>query len=113
MSDTEQLEKIEVSIEQAQFNIARKAKLMNLMKNPDFNSLVLEDYFLKEASRLVLVRADPNMQDEEHQKAIDQAIVSIGGFRQYINTIMQLGSMAERALKDDQETREEILAETA
>jgi len=105
-----QLEAVELSIENATKNIARMESLQKLTDNKEFNTIVLEGYFKDEASRLVLIKADPNMQDDVEQKSIDNQIIAIGHVRQYFGTIMQIGTMSAKALNDDMETREEILA---
>jgi len=46
-----------------------------------------------------------------YQDQIDKQIIAIGQLRQYFRTIMALGSQAEQAMADDEETREELLAE--
>jgi len=112
MSNTEQqLASIEITLEQAQAAVAARKALQTLTKNPEFKELVLEGYFEKEASRVVLLRADPSMQDELNQKDLDNQIVAIGYLRQYLSGIMIKGRTAEKAIQDCNETREEILAE--
>ena len=44
-------------------------------------------------------------------KTIDDGITAVGHFRQYLNTVMQIGRMAEQGIKEDEETRQELLAE--
>ena len=107
----EQLEQIEISIEQAQEAVALKRALNNLLKNKDFESIISIGYFEKEASRLVLLKADASMAKDSDQNLILKSIDSIGFLRQYFTTIMQLGRMAERSIEEDQLTREELLAE--
>lgn len=108
---SEQLENIELSIEQAKRSIGEMTTLQKLTKNEDFKKVILEGYFEKEASRLVLLRAEPSMSDAESRAIIDDQITAIGFLRQHFTTIMQFGRMAERALADDEATREEILEE--
>lgn len=106
-----QIEEIEISIEQAKSTISTMESLLKLTKNRDFKKVVLEGYFEKEASRLVLLKADPSLQKDEDQNQIMNQINAIGYVRQYFNTIMQLGRMAERSLEADENTREELLGE--
>jgi len=58
-----------------------------------------------------MLKADPNMQEEQYQKQLDASITAIGYLRQYFVTINQLGRMAQNSLDSDQQTREELLAE--
>lgn len=106
-----QLERVEISIEDAKNSIALKKSLENLTNNPDFIKIVREGYFKTEAVRLVMLKADHNFRSDEDQKGIITALDGIGAFKMYCNTIMSLGRMAERALSDDEATREQILAE--
>lgn len=112
MSTTEQqLEQVEISIEQAKEAIAKRDALVRLTANPDFKKIVLEGYFEKEASRLVLLKADPEMQGDTEQKQINNSINAIGYVRLYFHTIMQIGAQMDRTMAEDEKTREELLAE--
>lgn len=111
MSTTEeQLESIDVSIEMAQKSVNNMTDLIKLTSNKEFKNIIEEGYFVKEASRLVLVKADPSQQGEAEQAAIEKAINAIGFLRQYFVQIMQIGRMNEKAIIDDELTREDILA---
>jgi hypothetical protein len=79
--------------------------------NPEWKKLILDGYFRDEAARLVLLKADYGVQDEQVQKDIIKSIDAIGYFRRYLATIMQRGYTAENALRSDEETREELLSE--
>ena len=107
----EQLEQIEIDIATAQEHADRADALQRLHENKDFRKIVLEGFFKDEASRVVLLKADPNVQGDSEQKHIDRIITSIGGLRQYFGTIYQMGNMAHRALEEHKATREEILQE--
>jgi len=102
---------IEISIEQAKEVVDVMKKLQRLTDNQDFKDIVLDGYFLDEASRLVLIKAEPSQQSEKDQKLINDSITAIGHFRQYLSTIMQTGKAAEHAIGADEQTIEEILAE--
>ena len=111
MSTEQELEIIEISIEQARQTVDTLNSLKRLTTNKDFISIIHEGYFEKEASRLVLVKAEPSMQTAEHQTMLLKQIDAVGYLRQYLSTIMQLGYTAMRSLDDDEKTREELLAE--
>lgn len=110
---TQSLETIELSIKHAKKSVDLMKSLDKLTRNRDFKMVVLDGFFEKEAIRLVTLKADPNMQDEDSQRAIIAQMDSIGGFRQYLSGVIQMGRMAEKAMADDQATREELLAEGA
>jgi hypothetical protein len=107
----QQLETIEISIKQAQANIALKRALIRLQEDTNFNKLIMEGYFENEAVRLVLLRADPSQQGTDDQVAINKSIDAIGFLRQYLVAVNQIGTIAEKAIKEDEQTREDILAE--
>jgi len=111
MNNSEQLEQVEISIEQAKAAVAFKEVLTRLTDNKDFKEIIIEGYFKEEASRLVLLKADPAMQGESEANQISKSIDAIGYLRLYLHTIMQRGIAMENSLKADENTREELLAE--
>ena len=80
---TQQIEQIELSIENAKKRIDDAAALDRLYKSPDFKQIFLDGYFRDEASRTVLLKADPNMQGKREQKDCNNVILAIGMLRQY------------------------------
>jgi predicted ATPase with chaperone activity len=108
---SQDLETIELSIKHAKKSVDLMKSLDRLTRNRDFKALFLEGYFEKEPVRLVTLKADPNMQDAESQEAIIKQMDAIGTVRQYLSGILQMGRMAEKAIADDEATREEMLAE--
>jgi hypothetical protein len=107
----DQIEQIELNIEDAKQVVARKRAVEALLKNPSFKKVITEGYFKEEASRLVLLKADMNYQTEESQTQIDKSIIGIGYLRQYLSSLMQLGTMAENAIASDEATLQELLTE--
>jgi hypothetical protein len=105
------IETIEISIKQGKETVDKMNSLLKLTKNKDFKKVIDDGYFVEEASRLVLLKADPSLQSVEDQRQIDNSILAIGYFRQYLATIFQLGRMAEKSLKEDEEVREELMSE--
>jgi len=108
MTPDQQIEQIELSIEQAKSSIDMRDALRRLNENKDFKKVIVEGYFEKEASRVVLLKADPNTQDTETQDALDKSIIAIGQLRQYMRTIFQVGGMADGAMGSHEEALEEI-----
>lgn len=107
-----EIEEINISINEAKNRVAIKNSLDRLTRDPNFERVILTGYFMEEASRLVLLKADPAMQSTESQLAITKCIDAIGHFRQYLRTTIQLGIMAEKSLAEDEQTREEIMQES-
>ena len=110
---SDRIENIEISIQQAQKQVNKMNSVFNLHNNRDFIDVIEKGYFEEEASRLVLLKADPNLQKPEDQASIIRSIDAIGHFRQYLGTVISLGRMMEKSLADDVETRNELLAEDA
>jgi hypothetical protein len=107
----QQLRQVQLTIEQAKASIERMKKLQRLFQNEDFQDIINEGYFVEEAARLVGARADANIQGKEQQRHINLLIDGVGALRHYFSNIERWGHMAEDALKNHEETREEILRE--
>lgn len=105
------LHSIEISLSEAKSKVALKHALERLTDDINFQQVIIHNYFVNEASRLVLLKASPAMQSKDDQKAINKAIDAIGHFRQYLHSVIQIGSMAEKSIKEDEETKEDLLRE--
>ena len=107
----EDLERIEVDIKTAEENIARYEALQRLKVNRDFKEVIEEGYLKDESVQAVLSKAEPSLQGDEHQKMLDNIIIGIGYFRQYLVKLHQLGVQSKRAIESHRMTREEIMSE--
>jgi hypothetical protein len=107
----EELAKLEITIEQAKKDVARKDRLVRLQSNPDFKELIEKDFLESHAIRQVMLKAHPGMQDEKSQKIVDQQINAIGQLKQYLIAVYTQGLNAEVAIGEDENTREELLKE--
>ena len=105
------INKVEISIEEAQSHIDLSKALERLHDNADFQKVILNNYFMYEASRAVLLKADPEMFRPGKQDEVDRVIAGIGQLRQYFLKIFNLGDMAERSIEADKQTQEELLKE--
>lgn len=108
---SDMIENIDISIEHAEKYVNKMNSVFNLSKNKDFIDVIEKGYFEEEASRLVLLKADPNLQKPDEQVSILRSIDAIGHFRQYLGTVINIGRMMEKSLMDDIETKRELLAE--
>jgi hypothetical protein len=111
MNQAHTVETIDISIKQAEKYVNKMNSVFNLHKNKDFIDVIEKGYFEEEASRLVLLKADPNLQKPEDQNTIMKSIDAIGYFRQYLSNVISLGRMMEKSLEEDKETRRELMAE--
>lgn len=111
-NDTEQqLQEVKLTIEQAKANIDRKNQLYRLLDNKDFQEIIQVGYLHDEAVRLVQALSDANMQTKEHQKHLHKMINGLGCLQQYLAYIERQGLGAEGAIKQHEETREDLLRE--
>jgi hypothetical protein len=108
---TNQIQEIELNIEAAKEALAFKKAVQALLKNAHFKKVITEGYFKEEASRVVLLKADASQQSAESQNELNNSIIAIGYLRQYLSSLMQLGTMAENAINSDEQTLEELHAE--
>ena len=109
MQNTEQLQNIEVSIEEAKTAIQLKDNLLRLSSNDDFISIIEHGYFKSEAARLVMAKSAGLT--VEQQTNIDNMIFGVGALYNYLNSVHSRGMQMEAALRDDESAREEILQE--
>lgn len=106
MSD---IKSVELSLKQAKDKVKLGDALLRLQKNRDFKLLVEDGYFIKEASRLVAARGNPNITSTPANLIeIDNGIIAIGSLQQYFNKLMIEADMAEKAIEDC-ETELEVL----
>jgi hypothetical protein len=106
------IEQVEMSIERANESVELMDAYGRLMKNKDFMLLIKDTYFLNHASRLVLLRGDPNI-SPEHQAGILKDIDGIGSFRTFLREIVQAGNQAKGAIEEYEGTLEELREESA
>lgn len=102
---------IDITMDQCKENIELMECLDRLRKNKDWTKLIEKGYLEKEAARLVLAKAEPSLQAEEHQNSLDKMINGVGYFRQYLNKIYQIGYQSQRALPEHENTRNELMEE--
>lgn len=105
------IEEVELGIEEAKAMIARAEALKTLLKNKDFKEVISEGYLKEEPVRLVLLKADPATLNDEAQANIDNGIIAIGHFNQYLRTVQAIGNMAARSLQEYEELHAELLQE--
>jgi hypothetical protein len=109
MSQSE-IEEVELSIEHARQLVERGQMAERLSRNKEFKTLVLEGYFVNEAARLALLYSDPNVPSEMREHLL-RDISAPGCFKRYLSSIVQMGHVAERELREHMETLDEIRAE--
>lgn len=104
------INQLEIDIDMARAAIHKMEALDRLYKNRDFKELITDGYFMKEASRNVLLKGDLNI-TEETERHCDKMIVGIGCLRAYFQTVNHFGQQAQVAMVDYEETHQELLQE--
>ena len=105
------MQEIEITIEEAKRAIYLGELVTKLQLNPDFKELVTEGYFKEDAARVVMLKADKEFQTPEKQSKLDNDILGISVFGEYLRTKKVLGNMAKDSLREHEQTREAIAQE--
>ncbi|WP_027854448.1 hypothetical protein [Marinobacterium litorale] len=113
MNEDMNIETIELNIKEAErmADLARSVK--RLRSNRDFKKIIMEGYFENEPVRLVMLKSDPQFQSEERQQALLKEMDGIGSLRNYLQTILTMGNMAEKEIADSEQELELMRAEEA
>lgn len=105
------IDEIELNIEQAKAFVEQGRALERLYANRDFQEIIGKGYLEKEAVRLVHLKSDPSMQSDEMQEAVVKSIDAIGCLTHFFRSISHQAMLAEKAIEEDERTREELLEE--
>ena len=106
----EQFEQIEVALEDAKKAVLKADALHRLIKNDDFKVIIDVGYFEEEASKLVLSLGNPGYSKEQIEKT-EQLIRGISCLSGYFGSINHFGNEALKAIRDLEQTKEELLSE--
>lgn len=108
----EAVQELRVTEEQAKYFVDLMESLERLYNNKDFKTVFLDGYFKEEASRLVLLRADNNIQQDENViKSIDDKIIGIGELRQFLLTVFARGRQMKEAVQEANEYVDDVASE--
>lgn len=94
LSDIQDLEQ---GIKDAEILINRRRMALKLSENLEFRKLILEDFCVTEAARLVQLSGDPILGDKERADSLAMAQAS-GHLKRYLSMMIQMGYHAEREL---------------
>jgi len=104
MSDIQDLEQ---GIKDAETLIARRQMALKLSENREFRKLILEDFIVTEAARLVQMSADPALNQQQRDDALSMAQAT-GHLKRYLSMMVQMGYQAERELPQMQVALDEL-----
>lgn len=110
-SPDSEIEVIRITIEQAKEFVTLRDELMNLTSNRAFKRIFLDGYLKEEASRLVQICAEPNHLD--HKEMIQNDMIGISCFRQYMEEVLRKGDQAEQTIIEHEKALDEAYAEDA
>ena len=83
-----------------------------LSKNPEFISLIMEDYFTREPHRLGGLMASGRLNENQFQECVKD-LRGIAHLRTFLSTFIQKGNIARQELVNLEEARKEIEEENA
>jgi len=104
MSDIQDLEQ---GIKDAEELIGRRQMALKLSENREFRKLILEDFVVTEAARLVQLSADPALNAQQRADALSMAQAT-GHLKRYLSMMIQMGYQAERELPQMQNALDEL-----
>lgn len=107
----QEIQLLEEFIDEQQVRIKDAEALERLLRNRDFKRIVDNGLFNKEATRLVMLKADPDNQDDYRQTEILKGIDSIGYLRNHFNAITALGGQAKLRTDESRQAIAEIRSE--
>jgi hypothetical protein len=107
----QQIASVERGIETKKQQVALNNALERLMKNKDFQKVVLQAYFTTEAVRLVSVKGDPEMQTPERQADVLRDIDGIGSLQRFFTKVERNAEYAGSSVEEDEATLDELREE--
>ena len=93
-------------------DIALGDAVMRLYKNPDFQLVIQEGFFLHEAARYAQASGDPALNAVQRQDALNIAQAS-GHLKRFLSVLIQKANQADYDLKQGEATIDEMRSEGA
>lgn len=104
------VQQLEQQRKDAEMLIERRNAAIRLSSNADFKRLFLDEYFTKEAARMVQLGGDPALSKEQREDALQMAMAT-GHTKRFLSVIVQQGAKAESEMDDLDEMIREAEAE--
>lgn len=98
---------LEEQLRNAKEIVARRDLAIKLSGNHTFRKLILEDYFVTEAARLVALSADPALDTTQRADALNMAQAA-GHLKRWLSMQVQMGNVAAREVLEVEEALNEI-----
>jgi hypothetical protein len=97
------VKEIKVTMEECKSIISRGDCLERLLNNPDFNELIMDGYFKREAHRLTLMLADPACETPQGQANVIRDLSAVAQLNAFFRTLRTAAEVAKRTLKEHEE----------
>lgn len=107
MEQTEEMQRIQITEEQARQKVELRDKWLELLKNPLFEELVTKQYLHDDAARLTM-QFSPETDKNGRVTSMLQAKAL---FSRYVGLVIEEGNMSEQSLDEHAALREELVAE--
>ena len=99
MSQLEQeMKELEVSIEEAEKSVEKANALRRLMNNPDWISLIEQEYLREEAIRLSHLLGHPDSVFASKQEFIQTDLKGIASFKRFLHTVLKIANIADEQI---------------
>lgn len=99
MINTTVLGGLNEQLKNAREQVARRDMALKLSTNREFKKLILEDFIVQDAARLVAESADPAMDPQQRADALSMAQAG-GHLKRYLQLMCIMGNNAERDIED-------------
>lgn len=92
--------------------IERRNLALKLSRNPDFKKLILKEWMVEEAARMVQVSGDPSLTPVDQANAMAMAQAT-GHLKRWLSVQCRMGDQAEAQMEELDEALAEARAEEA
>lgn len=107
-----EIQELEAQKEDLKKQVELRDQILKLSANHEFRKVIHEEFFQKEASRLVRIGGDPSLDKQQRQDAIDMALAT-GHLQRFLSANVQMGNRAEETIHEIDAALEELRAEGA
>lgn len=90
---------LEKQLADSKISIERREKALKLYKNPEFKSLIMDEFCGTECARYAQSSADPALDDRSRADALAIAQAA-GHLRRFLSVVISMGNQAERLIPD-------------
>ena len=107
-----EIQELEAQKEDLKAQVELRDQILKLSANHEFRKVIHEEFFQKEAGRLVRIGGDPALDKQQRQDAIDMALAT-GHLQRFLSANVQMGNRAEQTIFEIDAALEELRAEGA